>query len=247
MSGTQRQFWKLSCIIEILCVRIEVSNGLEMWTYMWIGDDVWISCVDVSVWVMPQNMLLGGKQQNNTIQHKTALTVQQIAGHLKTLAILDIKTAVALALEQLRSPHASEREICVQKVGNAYRRNERNEWRISGALLPPSNDSAKYWNDVHKRCALSFHNTCVPSVICRMCSLRRVETESRFLHLYASLQSMLLRTARFLCVLDAEICVTATADKNHVPIQIRAGFMCTLLIQLKSLQTVYFTWPVNVW
>ena len=40
-----------------------------------------------------------------------------------------------------------------------------------------------------KWCALSFHNTCVPSmIVCFMCSLRRVETESRSLcTLYASL------------------------------------------------------------
>ena len=50
------------------------------------------------------------------------------------------------------------------------------------------------------------HNTHVPSVtVCLVCSLRRVETESRFLcTLYASLP------ARFLCVLYAEICVNAT-------------------------------------
>ena len=58
----------------------------------------------------------------------------------------------------------------------------RNESRISKAPLPLSKDSAKYWNVVRKRCALSFHNTRVPSVIvCLMCRLGRGETESRFL------------------------------------------------------------------
>ena len=85
----------------------------------------------------------------------------------------------------MRTPYASEREICVQKFGNAYQRNGETD---SKAPLPPSNDSAKYWN-VRKRFALSFHNTRVPNVIVGlMCSLRRVETEPRFLRtLYASL------------------------------------------------------------
>ena len=42
---------------------------------------------------------------------------------------------------------------------------------FKSAPLPPSNDSAKYSNVVRTRCALSFHNTRVPSVIvCLMCS-----------------------------------------------------------------------------
>ena len=31
--------------------------------------------------------------------------------------------AIALAFNEMRTPYASEREICVQKFGNAYRRN----------------------------------------------------------------------------------------------------------------------------
>ena len=34
------------------------------------------------------------------------------------------KSAVALAFEEMRTPHASWREICVQKFGNAYQRKE---------------------------------------------------------------------------------------------------------------------------
>ena len=46
----------------------------------------------------------------------------------------------------------------------------------------PSHDSAKYWNVVHKRCTLSFHNTRVPSmIVCQVCSLRHAETECCFL------------------------------------------------------------------
>ena len=66
---------------------------------------------------------------------------------------------------------------------------EKNEWRISKAPLPLSNDSAKYWNVVWKWCMFSCYNTRVPSVIiCLMCSLRAVEIELRFLcTLYTSL------------------------------------------------------------
>ena len=89
------------------------------------------------------------------------------------------------------------------------------------STVPPSNVSAKYWNIVHKRCMLSFHNTHVPYVIiCPRCSLRHFETESRFLHTpYASIASMILHSARFLCVLYTEICVNATAGTSHVNVK----------------------------
>ena len=99
---------------------------------------------------------------------------------LKTvLCKLLLKKVVVLPFEEMCTPHVCGREICIQKLYNY----------IEKAPLPPSNDSVKYWDVVPKRCTLSFHNTRVPSVIvCRMCSLRRVETESHFLHtLYASL------------------------------------------------------------
>ena len=52
----------------------------------------------------------------------------------------------------------------------------------------------------------------MPSAIaCLLCSLRRVDTEARFLAYAVRIASMILRTARFLCVLYAEICVNATA------------------------------------
>lgn len=70
-----------------------------------------------------------------------------------------------------------------------------------------NHNSAKYWNVVCKRYMLLFHNNRMPSaIICLMCGLRRVETESR---LYASLPWFCL-TAKFLCVLYAEIRVNAT-------------------------------------
>ena len=45
-----------------------------------------------------------------------------------------------------------------------------------------------------------------------MCSLRRVETESRFAYA-VRITSTILRTARFLCVLYAEICINATPGR----------------------------------
>ena len=54
--------------------------------------------------------------------------------------------AVTLAIEEMRTPYTSEREICVQKFGNAYQRKEIGKRMVHlKARLPPgsSNDSAK--------------------------------------------------------------------------------------------------------
>ena len=125
-------------------------------------------------------------------------------------------TAVALAFEEMRTPYASEREICVQKFRNAYQRNRKTNGAFEKHLYHhASNDSAKYWNVVRKRCALPFHNTRVASVIvCLMCSLRRVETESRFLRTsYASLPWLCVQLHFY--AYYAEICVNATADCKY--------------------------------
>ena len=97
-------------------------------------------------------------------------------------------TAVALAFEEMQTPYASRRESCVRKFRNAYERKE------IETRMTPSNDSPKSWNAVRKRCALSFHNTRVASVIvCLMSSLRRVETEARFFFAYTSLPWFCMR------------------------------------------------------
>ena len=69
--------------------------------------------------------------------------------------------------------------------------------------LPPSNDSAKYWNVVCKGCALSFHAVlvCLPWLFALMCSLRCVETGVPLVAYTVRTISMILHTARFLCVL----------------------------------------------
>ena len=66
---------------------------------------------------------------------------------------------------------------------------ERNGETSCASLGPGSSNDLAKLNFVRKRCALSFHNTRVPSVIaCLVCSLRRFEIESSFLRtLYASL------------------------------------------------------------
>ena len=53
--------------------------------------------------------------------------------------------------------------------------------------------------------------TRVCSVICVMFCLRCVETKSRFFAYTVRITSMILQTARFLCVTYAEICVNANA------------------------------------
>ena len=116
------------------------------------------------------------------------------------------------------TPYARGPEVCVQKFGNAYQRKEI-EKRMTHfkSILPPgsSNDSAK-WNAVRTRCALSFHNTRVPSVIvCLMCSLKRVETESHFFAyavrlFFVQLNSNALYT-------QTEICVNVTSGCEYSP------------------------------
>ena len=58
-----------------------------------------------------------------------------------------------------------------------------------------------------------FAYLCICSVIvCIMFCLRRVETESHFFaYLPVDIASMILCTARFLCIIYTEICVNATA------------------------------------
>ena len=112
----------------------------------------------------------------------------------------------------MRSPYASEREIWVQKIGNAYRRNSETNGALQGYLYQRYHHEtfseisfANWW-------ALSFRDTRVPSVIVRLvCSLRRDEIESRFLRplLHASLPWFCVPTTS-LCVIYTYMCGNAT-------------------------------------
>ena len=81
---------------------------------------------------------------------------------------LFLVTAVTLAFDEMRTPHASGREICVRKLGNAYQQQQK-DTNDAASLLPGlSNDSAK--KVLCKRCAfpsqywLAFRDRfhCVP-------------------------------------------------------------------------------------
>ena len=115
--------------------------------------------------------------------------------------------AVALAFEEMCTLYASEWEICVQKFGNAYQRNR----ETNGAFRAPlSNHSAKYWTVVSKLCTLSFHNTHVTSVIVDlMCGFERCWGWISLFMYDVRINSMILHTARFVCVLYTEICIHA--------------------------------------
>ena len=79
-------------------------------------------------------------------------------------------SAVALAFEEMRK----RREIFVRKFWNAYQQNRETNGAFQKHLYHHQTIQRKYRNAVRKRCALSFHNTRVPSVIvCLMCGLRR--------------------------------------------------------------------------
>ena len=49
-------------------------------------------------------------------------------------------------------------------------------------------------------------------IVSLVCSLRRVESESRIFAHAVRVASMILRTVRFLCILYEEMCVNATPD-----------------------------------
>ena len=121
------------------------------------------------------------------------------------------QAAVALAFEEMRTPHASGREICAQKFGNAYQRNRETNGAFQKHLY--------HHRTIQRNTEMLFSNdarfpfttlACLPWSFAS-CSLRRAET----LFAYAvRIASMILRTARFLCVLYAEICVNATAAQG---------------------------------
>ena len=97
-------------------------------------------------------------------------------------------TAVALAFEEMRTPYASGREICVQKFGNAYQRNERDSAKWM-ARFKSTFATITQVSDILECCSQTrFPFTilaCLPWSFAS-CSLRPVETEFRFLRtLYA--------------------------------------------------------------
>ena len=95
----------------------------------------------------------------------------------------------------------------------------RNKWRISKA---PSHHQTFQRNTE----ILFTNDACFPFTIPMFLmwsfasGLGHFETESRFWHmLYASIASMILHSARFLCVLYTEICIHATTGTSHVNVK----------------------------
>ena len=133
-----------------------------------------------------------------------------------TWSALKVWPAVALAFEEMRTPYASGREVCVQKFGNAYQRKE-----IEKRMTHFKSIFQIQWNKMFFANDARFPFT----YLCMFCDhLGYVLFETcwdrvpLFLRtLYASLQSMILHTARFLCVLYAALCVNATAGLEVFP------------------------------
>ena len=93
-------------------------------------------------------------------------------------------TAIALTFEEMRTPNASGRVICVQKIRKCVPRKRNSEtmthFKSTGYRVRQTirRTKMKWW----KPCALSFHDTPLPCVIVYLvCSLRCAATE------YASL------------------------------------------------------------
>ena len=110
----------------------------------------------------------------------------------------------SLVLEVFRS-YASEREICVEKFGNAYRRNREMNSTFQKHLFHHQTIQLNI-----EILLLSFHNTRVPSMIVSlMCSLGCVETEYHFLcTLYASLPLFCVQLDFYVCYLQKFIATT---------------------------------------
>ena len=118
-------------------------GGVDLWHNSWIHNNVW-GFQNSSLWnrvakhygckrarhcglIATRPQVTHPLLQVNTSQVWTAWTNI----HQKT-------SAVALAFEEVRIPHASGREVCVQKFGNAYQRKE-----INDAFQKHLPDSAK--------------------------------------------------------------------------------------------------------
>ena len=121
----------------------------------------------------------------------------------------------AVAFEEMRTPYPSGREICVQKFGNAYQRKEI-EKRMTQFIfcLRLVETESRFFplRCTHSlKCQSSPHpSTQVPGLGWGM--RRRLTFQAT-----VCIASMILRTARFLCVLYAEICINnVTADDVHV-------------------------------
>ena len=150
-----------------------------------------------------------------------------------------ICTAVALAFEETHTPYASGREICVQKFGNVYQRKEQEKWMLHfkstfGIKFIKRFNEIKCSSQT-MRASLSHTRTC-SVIICVMFRLRCVETES-WLSAYAvRIASIILHTARFLCVIYAEICVNATTVCSLRHVETKSCFLRTLYTSLPCLQ-----------
>ena len=103
-------------------------------------------------------------------------------------------TAVALAFEEMRTD---------EKL--AYKRNRETNGAFQKHLDHHQTIQANsYWNVVRKRCTFPFYNTCMPSLIVCL-----IVWDQILLFAYAvCTASMILRTARLLCVLYPEFALT---------------------------------------
>ena len=113
-------------------------------------------------------------------------------------------SVVALAFEKMRTPYASGRERCVLKFGNAYWRNRKTNGAFQfREMLKCFSQTMRVLLSKYSR---AFRDR-LPHVYFETC------WEWIALFAYAvRIASMILRRARFLCVLFADICVKASPD-----------------------------------
>ena len=107
----------------------------------------------------------------------------RIKGHAHESGIPRHFAAVAQAFEEVLTPYTNGLEICVQKLGNAYQRNERSgaKWmaRFKSTFATGIQQNAEMFLANDARFPFTVL-ACLPWSFAS-CSLRRVGTESRFL------------------------------------------------------------------
>ena len=120
------------------------------------------------------------------------------------------KAAVALTFKEMSTPYASGRENCVRKFGNAYQRKEM-EKRMTHSKSTFTTRLIRQFSKIKRSQIMRAFPSQYSSVIVFLYVVRDVLRSIVPVLAYAvRIAAMILRTARFLCVLCAEICVNAT-------------------------------------
>ena len=123
-----------------------------------------------------------------------------------------------MTLFEMRTPYASGREICVQNFGNAYQGKEIEKRMphfkstLTTKFIKRLSEIKCYSQTMH---AFLSHTSACSVIVC-VVLIETCWDRVPFFAYVTCIAPMILRTTRFLCVIYAEICVTATAVPSHL-------------------------------